>query len=162
MPEAGFLVILAVVLVFSFVVFFGAPYLPTKRKQIKTALDLLDLKPGEVLLELGSGDGRVAVAAAKRGWQVVGYELNPLLVLLSRVVCWRYRHNIKIIWGNFWQKNWPPTDGIFVFLIGHKMSKLNKKIVQINKPIKLVSFAFKLPERQPDRTKHGVFLYKFN
>jgi ribosomal protein L11 methylase PrmA len=71
------------VILFGFVVAFGAPYLPTLRPQITMALDMLDLKKGQTLLELGSGDGRVMMAAAERGWNVIGYELNPLLVGLG-------------------------------------------------------------------------------
>ena len=45
------------VISFGFVVFVGPPYLPTLDKQVRTALDLLDLKKGQTLLELGCGDG---------------------------------------------------------------------------------------------------------
>src|SRR5690554_3061153 len=102
------LIVLA--LVFGLVVFFGAPYLPTLKSQKETALDMLDLKPGQTLLELGSGDGRVARSAAKRGVKVVGYELNPFLVILSRIVTWKYRKKVKIIWGNYWRHKWPEAD----------------------------------------------------
>ena len=60
------LIVGGVILIFGFVVFFGAPYLPTFNKVQNTALDLLDLKPGQTLIELGSGDGRVMREAAKR------------------------------------------------------------------------------------------------
>jgi hypothetical protein len=81
--DVWLLVVIGVVLMFGFVVFFGAPYLPTLKPQIETALDLLDLKPGQTLIEVGSGDGRVLLAAAHRGLHAVGYELNPILVLFS-------------------------------------------------------------------------------
>jgi hypothetical protein len=52
------IVILIIILAFQFVVIFlGAPYVPTLNKQRETALDLLKLKSGQTLIDLGSGDG---------------------------------------------------------------------------------------------------------
>jgi SAM-dependent methyltransferase len=157
------LVALLVLLCFAGVVLFGAPYVPTLRPQIEIALDLADLEPGQTLLELGSGDGRMLVAAAKRGFNAVGYELNPIMA----AVCWlrtrRYRKQIKVIWGDFWRQNWPPTEVIFVFLLPKFMPKLNKKIMHsIDQPVKLVSFAFPVPGRQADQQKDGVYLYNYH
>lgn len=152
------------ILVFGFVVAFGAPYLPTLHKQTAAALDLLDLQRGERLLELGCGDGRVLCAAAKRGWQVVGYELNPLLALFAWLRTRRYGKQVQVVWGNYWSKDWPAANGIFVFLLDRYMEKLDKKIVQKydGQKIKLVSFAFQIPGKQPARQKDGVYLYIYN
>ncbi len=151
------------ILVFGLVVLRGAPYLPTLRKQADIALDMLGLSPGEVLLELGCGDGRIARMAAEQGVKVVGYELNPILVLVSRMRTWKYRSSVKIVWGDYWSKDWPQADGIFVFLLDHYMEKLDKKIIQqySQHDIKLVSIAFKIPRRSPIKTWHGVFLYEY-
>lgn len=150
---------------FAFVIAFGAPYVPTKKLQIKTALDLLRLKKGQTLLELGSGDGRVLLAAAKRGYFVVGYELNPILVIISKLLTWRYRSHVKIVWGNFWRKQWPPADGVFTFLLDKYMPKLDQSIKahvkRQNKPCRLVSFAFEIPIKKPVKTKNGLFLYEY-
>ena len=160
----GWLLLIAtlVVLCFGLVVFVGPPYLPTLSPQVKLALDMLDLKKGETMLELGCGDGKVLVAAAKRGWNVVGYELNPLLV----VVCWlrtrRYRKQVRIVWGNFWLKEWPQADSIFGFVLPKYMRKLDKKVIQWHqKPLKLASFAFAIPGKKPTREENSVFLYEY-
>lgn len=151
------------VMLFGFVVLFGAPYLPTLRKQTEIALDLLEVKEGMRILELGSGDGSVALAAAKRGAFVTGYELNPILVLISRLRCLKYRKQVSIQWGNFWHKNWPPTDGIFVFLLDKYMERLDKKIAQEynGANVNLVSFAFKVPNKKVAKQKGGIFLYRY-
>lgn len=155
-------VAVAVTLCFGLVVFVGPPYLPTMTRQMNLALDMLNLKKGDCLLELGCGDGKVLVAAAKRGWNVVGYEINPLLVLFCRIRTWRYRRQVRVIWGNFWLGTWPSADGIFGFILPKYMTKLDKRIVQWHqKPLKLASFAFAIPSRTPARQEQGVFLYEY-
>lgn len=150
------------VLLFGGVVAFGAPYLPTLKKQVEPALDLLNLQSGQTLLELGCGDGRILKAAAIRGIRGVGYELNPLLAVFARLNTWRYRKSIRIIWGNYWLARWPPAEGIFVFLLNPYMQKLDKKIIQdCPKPVKLVSFAFKIPNKQVSKEKQGLYLYRY-
>ena len=153
---------LVLLLSFGFVVAFGAPYLPTLSPQLNTALDLIDLQPGQTLLELGSGDGRVLIAAAERGLHAVGYELNPILVLYSWLRTRKYKGRVKVVWGNFWRKQLPPAEAIFVFLLNPYMKKLDQKIIdECHKPVQLVSFAFKVPGRKPTRTKKGLFLYTY-
>lgn len=160
--ELLFASIFVIVLCFGLVVFFGAPYLPTLKPQIKIALDLLDLKSGQKMLEIGSGDGRVLKAAAERGWRVVGYELNPILVIISLLVTRKYRKQVTIVWGDGFRKEWPVTDGIFIFGLNRLMPKLHTKIVQNGHvPVKVVSFTFRIPNRKPDAEKDGVFLYKY-
>ena len=151
-----------VILVFGFVVFFGPPYLPTLTKQVETALDLLALEPGEMLLDLGSGDGRILLAAAKRGWKVTGIELNPLLVLISLAVTFRYRKHIRVVWGSYWSGPWPRADGIFTFMLPKYMSKLDEQIEKWqHKPVKLASYAFVIPGKEPIEKRDGVFLYQY-
>lgn len=153
-----------VVLLFGFVLLFGAPYLPTQRKQAQTALDLLDLKPGQTLYELGCGDGRVLRQAAERGLRVVGYELNPLLVLVARAYTWRYRKTVKVVWGNFWQADLAAADGVFVFLLDRYMKQFDTKLKQRSMPDKalpVVSYAFKIPGKKPKTSRDGLFLYMY-
>ncbi len=153
----------ALIICFGGVVLVGAPYLPTLGPQIKAALELADLQAGDTLLELGCGDGKVLIAAARQGINVVGYELNPLLVIVSWLRTRRYRKQVRIIWGDFWQKTWPPADAIFVFLLSKYMSKLNNKVVRYaNHPVSLVSFAFQIPDLPPTKEKAGVYLYRYN
>lgn len=162
------------VLCFGLVVLRGAPYLPTLDRQMYTALDLAGLKPGQTLLELGCGDGKVLIAAAERGYDVVGYELNPLLALLC---WWRTRYyrgmqsrqagkgSVRVVCGDFWTKQWPPADAIFVFLLDKYMEKLNNRIVQETgkhgKNVTLISFAFQIQSRKPKAVKDGLFVYEY-
>ncbi|HET7529279.1 MAG TPA: hypothetical protein VFJ84_03590, partial [Candidatus Saccharimonadales bacterium] len=72
---------LAILLIaaYSFVLLFGAPYFPSLSPHVKAGLDLLDLKKGQTVYDLGCGDGRFLKAAARRGIKSVGYELNPFM-----------------------------------------------------------------------------------
>lgn len=124
---------------------------------------MVNLKPGQAIIDLGCGDGRVLNEAARLGLYGVGYEINPLLVVIAKLNTFKHRKLIKIIWGNYWTKKWPKTDVIFVFLLDKYMSKLDKKINECQyKPIVLVSFAFKIPARKAVKTSNGIYLYKYN
>lgn len=128
--DALFIGLAVFVGLFGMVLLSGAPYVPSMRKQINAGLDLLDLKRGQTMLELGCGDGRVLRAAAKRGWNAVGYEINPLLVLAAKLQTWRYRRQVRVVWANYWRSKWPEAQGIYVFLLDPYMGKLDKKIIQ--------------------------------
>lgn len=148
---------------FSFVLLFGAPYLPTLKKQQRDALDLLGLKEGQVLVELGSGDGRMLAAAAQQGIRTIGYELNPLLALYSWLATRKYKGLVTVKWANFWKHPLPECDGIYVFLLDRFMPRLYKKITQENsKSVKVVSFAFEFPTKKHTTERSGLYLYVFD
>ena len=147
---------------FMFVIAFGAPFLPTLKPQVKRAIDLVDLMPGQTLLELGSGDGRILNEAAARGIYCIGYELNPLLVIYSLWVTRKNRKYIKIKMKNYWKIELPKCDGVFVFLLDPYMQKLDKKIQKEKKGrVRLVSFAFKIPNKKPSKISDGLYLYEY-
>lgn len=150
------------ILLFGLVVLVGPPYVPTLQKQVDTALDMLDLQPGQTLLELGAGDGKVMKAAAERGLYVVGVELNPILVVIAKIRCWRYRRHVRIIWDDLWKVQWPQADGIFTFMLQRQMARLDKKIeIWHTKPVRLASFAFYIPHKPPKAKYNGIFLYEY-
>jgi SAM-dependent methyltransferase len=155
------LLALIVVLSFGWVLIRGAPYLPTLRKQIKCAFELADLKPGATIIELGSGDGRVLIAAAKAGLKAVGYELNPLLFIYSRIRTRRFGKQIKVIFGDFWLASWPRADAIYVFQLSRLMDRVERKIRQEGlENVIVISFAFKFKNLDPIKQKDGVYLYR--
>ncbi|OGE14702.1 hypothetical protein A3F00_03525 [Candidatus Daviesbacteria bacterium RIFCSPHIGHO2_12_FULL_37_11] len=65
-----------------------APYVPTKMSRIRKVLKMANLKKGDIFYELGSGDGRVIIEAAKMGAKAYGIEQSWIRVLLSR---WKSR-----------------------------------------------------------------------
>lgn len=145
-----FFLIFIFVASFGFVVVRGAPYVPTLRADIERALDVADLKAGETIVDLGSGDGRLLKAAAQRGLNAVGYELNPLLVVVSRWRCRKYKKQVKIVMKDFWLTPLPnTTQVVFTFLAKPFMEKLSRhlkhEVARLNRPIVLVSYGFELP-----------------
>jgi hypothetical protein len=160
----GGLVITLIILffIFVFVILFGAPYVPTLSAQRKNALDLLDLKKGQTVYELGSGDGSLLLEAAERGLRGVGYEMNPILVLISKWRARRYPGMIKIFWSNFWKADFGGADGIFIFQMDRSMKQLEAKILKEKQgSLKIASHAFKIPGKTPAAKAGAILLYLF-
>lgn len=151
------------VIAYAFIIPFGAVYIPTFKNQRQKALDLLDLKPGQTFVDLGSGDGTMLVLAAQRGLKAVGYELNPFLALASWLRTRRYGRQIKVKFGNFWKADISYADGVFVFLITHHMRRLDKFLLKQSrkKKIKVVSNSFVIPDKKYVKKTGPMFLYVY-
>jgi len=149
------------VLVYGAVLLFGAPYFPTLKKSLKPALDLLELKPGQVVYDLGCGDGRFLKAAAKAGLTAIGYELNPFVAFYAWATTRRYGRRVQVHCGNFWHADITQADGVFIFLITRYMTQFDKFMLAQNfkKPLPVVSHAFKIPQRQIIKKSGAMFLY---
>jgi SAM-dependent methyltransferase len=154
--------ITVVVLAFGLGVIKGAPYVPILRRERTALFDLADLQPGQTILDLGSGDGRLLRAAAARGIRAIGYEINPLLVLISWIVCWRYRHLVQIKLANMWQAKLPPADAIYIFLLDRYMVRLDQKLTaEITRPTKVISHVFEIPGRTPVKQSAMTRIYLY-
>ena len=161
------IVICIVVLLFGFVVFRGAPYVPSKRRDIKRAFTALyPLGSSDVLVDIGSGDGVVLRAAAKQGARAVGYELNPILVLLSRWLSRKYTA-ITIKLADFWLTSLP-SDVTVVYVFGESrdINKMAKKVareaVKQGRSIAFISYGFTLRDAVPVKTVGPHHLYRFD
>lgn len=158
------LLILLIILVIPFGLgaVLGAPYVPILRKQSRDLLEIAQLKPGQTLVDLGSGDGRLLRAAAARGIHCIGYEINPYLVLVSRLVCWRYRHLVIIHTADIWRTKLPPADAIYIFALDRYMQRLDTKFTnEISVPTKVISYVFEIPGRTPIRRTPNTFVYQY-
>lgn len=155
----------AIVLIFGFVVFFGAPYVPSQRRFVRKAFeDLYPLDSKDVLVDIGSGDGLVLRQAAAKGARAVGFELNPVLVFLSRWLS-RREKRVHIVLANFWLTPLPDdTTVVYSFGVGRDVKKLTRKLQyeteRLGRPISLLSFGHQLPIR-PTRELEPYFLYRF-
>jgi SAM-dependent methyltransferase len=150
------------ILAYGFVLLFGAPYFPSLKPHIKAALNVLDLKKGQVVYDLGCGDGRFLKAAAGQGLKAVGYELNPFMFAYSWLTTRRYGRQVKVKYGNFWKADISEADAVFVFLLDKYMPQLDAKLQAEGKEnLKLASHTFKIPGKKPAAQQYGVFLYKY-
>jgi SAM-dependent methyltransferase len=156
--------LLALVVLLLYSLLRGAPYVPTKRRDIDTALDMMNLKAGDTVVDLGSGDGGVLKAAAERGYAAVGYEINPLLVLLTR---WRLRkyHDARVVFGDFRLLQLPDdTRAIYIFSAGAFINSmgeyLKREVGRMGHPVTVVSYGFKLPGEKPVASKGPLYQYR--
>jgi SAM-dependent methyltransferase len=159
------IVLIILFITFAFVVFFGAPYVPTLKKQQTIAIDLLKLKPGQVFYDLGCGDGRLLNAAAAKNVKAVGYEINPLLAGLAWLRTRQRKTDIEIVCGNFWKANLSDADAVFVFLVERHMKRLDKFLSNQFKDratkVMVASFGFKIPNRKITAKQGAIFLYEY-
>jgi SAM-dependent methyltransferase len=155
----------AIVLVFGFVVAFGAPYVPSHRQDIRRVFAHCQLGPKDLLIDVGSGDGIVLREAAKRGAKAVGYELNPVMVFISRFVS-SGKGDIIIHLANFWSVSFPAgTTCVYSFAIGRDRKKLEAKIqseaTRLNQTIQLLCYGNPFKDRKADATFEAYSLYRF-
>jgi hypothetical protein len=156
------LLLLLIVIPFGLGAILGAPYVPILRRDSQRILSQMSLKPGQTLIDLGSGDGRLLRAAAAQGITCIGYEINPYLVLISRIVCWRYRKLVTIHTADIWHITLPPADAIYIFILDRYMGRLESKFEkEISKPTKVISYVFQLPHKTPIKQTHNTYTYEF-
>ncbi len=165
--DAWFWVLAAVILLFGFVVFRGAPYVPSHRRFARIALtDLYPLSSKDVVIDLGSGDGVILRLAATLGAKrAVGYELNPALVVLSKFLARKYG-NVDTKLADFWLIDLPSdTTVVYAFAVSRDMAKLGRKMQQtadlLKRPISLVTYGLALKGKEPTRELQAHRLYVF-
>ncbi|MBI5872283.1 diphthine synthase [archaeon] len=144
----------------------GAPYVPSSRKAVKKMLEIAKLKPGEILYDLGSGDGRTVIGAARNyNVKAIGIEIDPIRVLLSRflIKVFGLENRAKIIHGDFFKQNLRNADVVVVYLLQKTNDKLQKKLErELRKGTRVIShwFTFKGWKLIKADRKLKVYMYK--
>ena len=129
----------------------GAPFVPIHRQRLVRALEFLNLKPDQKAADLGSGDGRVLIEIAKKGVKSIGYEINPFLVLKTKMEVKKQGLGslVSCHWKSFWGVNFNQFDAVFIFGISHIMKGIEKKAQkELKAGARLVCFVFPLPPHQ--------------
>jgi SAM-dependent methyltransferase len=160
--------VLFLAICFGFVCFFGAPFVPTRKKWAEDALDLVKLKHSDTVVDLGSGNGSILNLIASRGAKAVGYEINPVLCLWSLLATLRFSKRTKIYWRNFWRQDLPSeTTIVYVFAVMRDAEKLESYLRRqadkvSAKKLQVVTFGCWLPNSKPVKQTDGAALYDFN
>ena len=147
----------------------GALYVSTAQVRVSASLEAVDLKPGQLLVDLGCGDGRVLRTARRRcEVRAEGYELNLLAFCKAHLLSWRYT-GIVIHLQNFWGADLSHADVVVCYLFPDVMHRLAQKLEGELKPgATVVSFNFPLPGFTPLRilrpgnrlTNDPIFIYR--
>lgn len=146
--------------------FFGAPYVPSHRKDVKRLFDeLVPLSESDTILDIGSGDGLVLREASKRGAKAIGYEIHPLFVGISKVLSFG-DPRVQIRWANAWTAPFPKAVTlVYAFSTGRDGEKLAAKVQHeadtLDRSITLVCYGNALPGYNPLQTFDAYFLYTF-
>ncbi len=162
-----FAVFAVVVAMFGFVAFTGAPYVPSRRRDLQRAFnELYQLKEADILVDIGSGDGVVLREASRRGARAIGYELHPLLVLLSRWLS-RGDKKVSVRLANFWRTPLPDdTTVVYLFGDGRDIAKMVQYLQcqtnHIGRDIWLISYGFEAADLELKRTvgAHNLYLLR--
>lgn len=161
-----FYILGAIVALLGFSAFFGAPYVPSRRRDVTRMFDkLYPLKSSDTVIDVGSGDGIVLREVSRRGVKAIGYEINPLLVAISK---WLSRGDpqVSVSVANFWQTHFPKsTTVIYAFSVERDARKLKKKLQdeanRLNKSLTLICYGSPLPDTPVDREFEAYHLYNF-
>lgn len=140
----------------------GAPFVVTSKVKQAVVLEFARLKPEDIAVDIGSGNGSLVTLMAKSGTEAHGYEINGLLVLWSRFFIFKsgLRKKAFIHWGNFWKADFSRFSVVTVYGISHIMADLEKKLDSELRPgTRVISNTFRFPNWVVAEEREGVFLY---
>jgi len=147
-----------------------APYVVSPQGVVDRMLELADVRPGETLYDLGSGDGRVLITAVQRFHaKAVGVELSEKLVQTTtdRIQRLGLQNQAKVIHGDFMDIDLSQADVVTIYLMTDTNEKLRPNLERYLKTgARVVSHDYPVPGWQPkhvekalDGEKHVIYLY---
>jgi hypothetical protein len=129
-------------------------WVPTAQALVDRMLDLAQVTPSDLLMDLGSGDGRTVITAAKRGTRAIGVEYNPDMVELSR-------RNAKaagvgelatFMRADLFATDFSKATVVTMFLLPSINIKLRPKILDMRPGTRVVSNSFDMGDWRPEQT----------
>jgi hypothetical protein len=141
----------------------GAIYDPSTHQQSALMVDLAEVGPGEKAVDLGSGDGRIVIELARRGAEAHGFEVNPVLVALSRRNIARAGLQGKafIHLGSFWRADLSGFSIVTTFQVDFVMARLEAKLTrELPGGARVVSHHWQFPTWPAERTSGDMRLYR--
>ncbi len=127
-------------------------WVPTPQELVDTMLSIAKVTPKDVLIDLGSGDGRTVISAAKIGAQATGVEFNPDMVALSRRNAEQagVGSRAQFIEGDLFQADLSKATVITMFLLPEINLRLRPKLLDLKPGTRIVSNTFTMGEWEPD------------
>jgi SAM-dependent methyltransferase len=128
-------------------------WVPTSEKLVEKMLDLAQLKPDDYLIDLGSGDGRTVIAAAKRGATALGIEYNPDMVALSKTRAAEagVAERATFVVADLFASDFTRANVITMFLLPDINVRLRPQILDLAPGTRIVSNTFTMGDWEPDR-----------
>jgi len=143
----------------------GAPYWPTRMKKVEKMLTDTNVQPGELIYDLGCGDGRVIVMAARRfKARAVGIEIDLFRFLWCQflITILGLRRRVRVVYGDLFAKDISEADVVFCYLLQNTNDKLERKLINELRPdARVVSNTFlfsALPQIAMD-SESGFYVY---
>ncbi len=148
-----------------------APFVPSPQNIVEKMLEAAQLKPGETVFDLGCGDGRVLVTAARQfRAKAVGVELSPKIAQLARVIIKQQKldGDASVIEGNLLDVDLSKADVVTLYLLTESNSRLRPNLEKYLKPgARVVSHDFEIKgwkpvrveEVQAHRRSHKIYVY---
>ena len=144
----------------------GAPWVPTSLSKVRKMLSMTEVGPDDLVYDLGCGDGRMFVTAARRyGARAVGIEIYPLRYLWCQVLITvlGLRGRVRVVYGDFFTQDLSDADVVTCYLLQSTNEKLEGKLKQeLDRSTRVVSKDFTFPGLRLVRQDKKAKLYLYN
>jgi SAM-dependent methyltransferase len=131
-------------------------WVPTPEALVQKMLDMVKLTPKDIHFDLGSGDGRTVIAAAKRGVKAIGVEYNPDMVALSKRLAQKEGAAIaartEFVRGDIFETDFSKANVLTLYLLPSLNLKLRPIILNMQPGTRVVSHAFNMGDWDADET----------
>ncbi|MFM9882477.1 MAG: class I SAM-dependent methyltransferase [Burkholderiales bacterium] len=134
-------------------------WVPTPEQLVERMLTMAQVTAQDVVIDLGSGDGRTVIAAAKRGANAMGIEYNPDMVTLSTRAAQRegVSAKAKFMKADIFESDFSKATVITMYLLPGLNLKLRPKLLEMKPGTRLVSHQFTMDDWLPDETSYFDF-----
>ncbi|NMC39980.1 MAG: methyltransferase domain-containing protein [Bacteroidales bacterium] len=129
-------------------------WVPTPQALVDKMLELADVKPGDFLVDLGSGDGRTVITAAKMGIKAIGVEYNPDMVALSYKNAEKegLKGKVEFVNGDLFEYDFSKATVVTMFLLPDINLRLRPQILEMKPGTRIVTNTFTMGDWIPDDT----------
>jgi SAM-dependent methyltransferase len=144
---------------------YNAPFVPAPMEVVHTMLQLAEVEPDDLVYDLGCGDGRTIITAARKyGAHAVGVEIDPFRYLWCQILITilRLRDQVRVVFGDFFNQDLSDADVVTCYLLQKTNNKLEKKFRnELASGTRVVSNTFYFSGLQKVREDGDVKLYLF-